>query len=413
MKPSIISYTFRSCSIRFWAITTTLVSTAVAHPSMEKTPDQPQEVPAGLGGDWGGLFPTLESRGIVPHAVFVTEVLGNVSGGYGRGATTPGLAEIGLELDLEKLVGWKGGGFTISAFGTYGADGSAKFIGDFSVASNIYSATDFNIFNLFLSQTFGEELVFLKAGQLAVDDDFMGSDAADLFMNSAFGPLSIQSGNIGAPIFPLGAPGVFMRFTPEGGFYAQAGVYSGDAGPERSSNHGFEWRTGGGTGWVAFAEVGYDYGCGVVKFGGYHHTGKFEDFRNGKTQAGLSAIYGVANHRLIEAGTGSPGLSAFFRAAFTPEDERAIVSRNFDVGVVLDQLFLADDLLGFGVSQMHFGSDYRRATGSPGAETILELTYQFPVIDGWLIQPDVQYIIDPHDSRSDALVVGLRTELAF
>lgn len=368
---------------------------------------------AGLAGDWGGLRPAWEARGIFPHILFIGEVMVNVAGGYDHGAASVGLAEFSFDLDLEKLAGWKGGGFTICTFSALAADGSAKYIGDFNVASNIYTPTNFNIFNLFFSQTLSDEQVFIKAGQITVDDDFMSTSGADLFINSAFGAMAVESGNLAAPIYPLAAPGAFIRVSPTGGFYAQAAIYAGDAGPVRSSNHGFEWRTGGATGWVTFAETGYDYGCGAAKVGGYWHSGEFENYRNGKTERGLGAVYGTVSHRFVEAGAGSPGLSAFFRAAFATEEEHAVVSKNFDAGVVLNGVFLPEDALGLGVTTTIFGDDYRRATSSPTAETILELTYEFQVAESWMIQPDIQYIINPHASRSDALIMGVRTEMEF
>jgi carbohydrate-selective porin OprB len=41
-------------------------------------------------------------------------------------------------------------------------------------------------------------------------------------------------------------------------------------------------------------------------------------------------------------------------------------------------------------------------------ESVLELTYRLQVT-GWLtLQPDVQFFFDPHFSRRDATVIGLR-----
>ncbi len=46
------------------------------------------------------------------------------------------------------------------------------------------------------------------------------------------------------------------------------------------------------------------------------------------------------------------------------------------------------------------------------AETVIELFYKAPVNDHLTLQPDVQYIASPNGSLPDALVIGMRFELA-
>jgi|AntRauTorckE6833_2_1112554.scaffolds.fasta_scaffold21931_1 porin len=368
----------------------------------------------GFGHPATGSHSRLEDRGITPYAVFATEFLSNVDGGIRNGTTAPGLLDFGVEVDLEQLLGWQGAGFTATAFAAYGDDGSAENIGDFNVASNLFTDTDFNIFNLFVSQTFGDDFFYIKAGQIAADDDFMGSETAGLFLNSAFGPLPTESGNVGAPIFPLAAPGVFARVNPSDTFSFHAGIYAGDAGPVQSGNHGFDWRTGGAAGWVSFVEADYKYGSGTAKVGGYYHTGDFTNFSTNATEEGLGAIYAIIDHRFLEAADGGPGLSGFLRGSTVPQNERATVSHYFDGGLALDNLFREGDALGLGVSYTVFGDDYLAATpGVTSSETVLEMTYQVAITDYWMIQPDIQWILDSHEAQNDAFVVGVRTELTF
>src|SRR5215510_6968881 len=64
---------------------------------------------AHLLGDWYGLRPWLEEHGITPTVTFVTDALGNPTGGREQGFT--GAHNLGLDLlfDLEKLAGLRGG----------------------------------------------------------------------------------------------------------------------------------------------------------------------------------------------------------------------------------------------------------------------------------------------------------------
>jgi porin len=92
---------------------------------------------AQLTGDWGGLRTSLEARGITLDLTDTSEVLGNVSGGMKQGAVFDGKTEIDLAIDLEKLVGWTGGRFKVSAYQIHGRDLSTDNIGNLLTVSNI------------------------------------------------------------------------------------------------------------------------------------------------------------------------------------------------------------------------------------------------------------------------------------
>lgn len=68
-----------------------------------------------------------------------------------------------------------------------------------------------------------------------------------------------------------------------------------------------------------------------------------------------------------------------------------------------------NDVAGFAISNAHFGSDYLNANPQPYKnETTYELTYQFEVKPGFIIQPDFQYIKTPSGQFDDAKVFGIR-----
>ena len=56
-----------------------------------------------LLGDWYGTRTWLEDQGIVPTLTFVTDSLGNPSGGKEQGFTTANNVGLDLNFDLEKL----------------------------------------------------------------------------------------------------------------------------------------------------------------------------------------------------------------------------------------------------------------------------------------------------------------------
>ena len=61
----------------------------------------------------------------------------NISGGFQNGGAGMGLLDIGLEVDLERLFGWKDTTFVVSSFAGHGRDFSAEVVGDLGVVSNL------------------------------------------------------------------------------------------------------------------------------------------------------------------------------------------------------------------------------------------------------------------------------------
>lgn len=397
-------------------ISTTVAVSRLASPlSGQSSADQTR-----LFNDLPGIE-ELDQWGISPIANATGQFLANVDGGRDEGSAWEALVDFGLEAHLEKLIGWEGAEFHINAFYYHGNDLSTDYVGNYNLVSNLYTATDLNVFNIYLSQSLLEDALYLKAGQIAADDDFMVSDTALLFINSAFGPLPTESGNIAAPIYPLAAPGAYVRGEPAKDWYVQAAVYAGDAGPNQSSNHGFEWRTGGSAGWAWFGETGLNYkllGHGVFKLGGFYATGDFANFASGATEEGLGAVYAIIDDQLLDPADDPFGLSLFCRGSFTPDKDLATVSAYVDGGLVLDSLIMDNDSLGLAVSQTWFADAYRTASARGGnpvtsTETIIEATYNAAITNWLAVQPDLQYVIDSHYSGRNALVLGARCSLVF
>ena len=73
----------------------------------------------------------------------------------------------------------------------------------------------------------------------------------------------------------------------------------------------------------------------------------------------------------------------------------------------------AHDVLSVGFAYLRLSDDYvasQRAAGQNVSrrESVLEITYRFQVTRWLSLQPDVQFIWDPHLSRRDATAIGLR-----
>lgn len=103
---------------------------------------------------------------------------------------------------------------------------------------------------------------------------------------------------------------------------------------------------------------------------------------------------------------------ATHRKSQYPDDQHHDVLYSVDVGLI------GEDELGIAIAQAYNGDAYRSLAAradvsSDRAETNIELTWRIPVAEWLVLQPDVQYIINPgtNPQLRDALVVGLRFEL--
>src|SRR4029077_2879429 len=81
-----------------------------------------------LLGDWFTTRTWLEDHGITPTLTFVTDSLGNPTGGREQGFTTANNLDLDLTFDLEKLANLGGASFLFSMSYRFGGSLSANYI---------------------------------------------------------------------------------------------------------------------------------------------------------------------------------------------------------------------------------------------------------------------------------------------
>lgn len=406
-----------------------------------------------LIGDWGGARSDLSDHGVDVGLGYVGETLGDVAGGMKRGWSYEGRAEFALDLDLDKLLGWRGGSAHGSVFQIHHSDGTpaVNYTGSIGDPSNIEARQTTRLYTLWLQQEFFADAVSIRAGQLAADDEFITSETAGNLINGTFGWPALASANQtnGGPAYPLPTPGVRVAFAPTGAVTLLAGVFSGDpAGgdcPEDAqlcNKHGTSFSMSGGTLWMGELQyaVGQDESglSGLYKIGGWYETGTFADQRRGFGHAHSDdhGFYAVAD-QTVWRDAEAHALSFFARVGAAPSD-RNLVSFYADSGFAYTGLLPRrdGDILAVGVGYSRISTDAREAdrdvqilTSDPAYplrdhETVLEVSYTAPIAPWWSVQPDVQYIVhpggnvqNPEDASGgtidNAVVIGVRTSLVF
>ncbi|MEN6544041.1 carbohydrate porin [Parvibaculum sp.] len=405
-----------------------------------------------LTGDWGGARSELADQGIEIGLAYVGEALGDVSGGMKRGWSYEGRAELSLDLDLDKLLGWQGGTAHASAYQIHHTNGlpTVDYTGSIGAPSNIEARQATRLFTLWVQQSLFDDAVSIRAGQLAADDEFMTSDTAGNLINGTFGWAGIAAANQtnGGPAYPLATPGIRVAVAPTKNLTVLGAVFSGDPAGEDCfddaqlcNRHGTTFSMSGGTLWMGEVQYAINQGegeglPGVYKLGTWYQTGKFADQRYGFERSNDHGIYAIADQTVWQNGVGD-ALSVFARIGSAP-DNRNLVSFYADGGLAYKGLIPGcdEDVLALGVAYAKISDDARDADRdiqllSPDPayplrdqETIFELSYTAAVTPWWSVQPDIQYIVhpggnvpNPEDATGakidNALVVGIRTSLTF
>jgi porin len=373
-----------------------------------------------LTGGWDGRREALAERGIVPGARYTAGFWSNVRGGFQTGTRYEGFAQWWVEADLDALAGWQGGSFDINWYSYHGGQPSLDLVGPFptQTISGWEAAESVRFYEILLRQTWGEGRFVLKAGQLAADTDFFVSENAEALLNGTFGFLGLGRATEIAPFYPLAAPGAYFRArTADSRWEAHVGVYTADTGVDESSNFGFDWSFDNGAFFIGELRTRRSpFGRpGIYSVGAIGTTAELEDFASGGTANGGYGLFASVDQLLIEQTPDRPGLGVFVRSYGAPQEERTLALWYVDLGLKLTRPFRsrARDVLSLGFAHLRLSDDYVASLRAGGENvsrraSVLELTYRFQVT-GWLtLQPDVQFFFDPHFSRRDATVIGLR-----
>ena len=379
-----------------------------------------------LTGDWNGARTRLADRGFRPFLNYNGLVWSNLAGGQETGADVTGFLSFGIDVDLTKLGAWDGLTFRTDFHWWQGPRPTLTLIGgNLAMALSGWEASNaFRVYNIYLRQSFADGRWSIKIGQIAADSDFMISRYASSFLNAAFGDLPSQNLNIDAPVYTLAAPGVVFSGQPWPWFTGRFGAYTGDAGDDVDSNHGFGWELGNNAGytffWEACATVPDARLSGAYTLGAIFDTGGSAQFGTGAERRAHYEIYLMIDQALIVDEHGNPVVGAFGELAVSPQNARNVVNLNGSAGLVLFGAlpWRPQDALGAGFSVIRFTDDFQQqeeAAGTPvgGGQSILEITYQIVIAPWLVVQPDVQFFFNPTFSRQDAYALGGQAATTF
>ena len=110
-----------------------------------------------LTKDWAGLRTELRRLGITPTASYMTQFMGNPSGGQSQGFTYSGTLQTAINWDLDTLLRIPGLLFNVGAAWSTGKNLSADDIGNSFTVQSAYTAPDDGTNNLTLGEMYVQQ----------------------------------------------------------------------------------------------------------------------------------------------------------------------------------------------------------------------------------------------------------------
>ncbi len=400
-----------------------------------------------------------------------SEILGNVTGGVHRGADYDGLTQMAIQLDTQQAFGWYGGTFRASALQIHGRNLSADNLLTLQTASGIEAEPGARLWELWYQQKFlDEDRLDVRVGQMSLDQEFIVSTNALLFLNTMFGWPLVPSADLpgGGPAYPLSALGVRLRARPTDALTGLLAVTNGNPAPnnlpdaQQQNPSGTSFPLNGGV--LVFGELQYAYPAvgalvtspseqvhaGTFKVGFWYNSEQFDDLLFDTMGLSLAnplsngvpaqhpnnfSFYAVLDQTIWQTPIGGT-LNFFTRAMGTPQAGRNPIVFSLNAGFTLH-----GPLPGRGDDTAGIGMGYGRVSGSTSAldqqtglftssfvpvrvgETYLELTYQYQLTPAVQLQPDFQYVFNPgagianpnnpSETIKNEAVLGFRVILTF
>lgn len=338
----------------------------------------------------------------------------NFSGGLKRGYRYLGMVHLITSIDLGRAGWWTESNLFLHLANTHGATPSASLFGDVQVASNIEAGNHIYVQEFWVSKTLGD-FEFI-AGLQDLNAEFAVSEYGSLFLNSSFGVLPTVSQNISVPIFPLTTLGFTSRWIASETSTLLLAFYDGKPTDFRNNPYNLSWHFGNGDGLLAVTEFQKKTDFlslpGTYKIGLFSHSQFIEKIAGQHVADSLKqSMYGFYAHidqKIWEQNGRS--LGGFIQLGNAPL-KKAYSDYYLGAGLNFVGLSGADqlDVLGLALAYEHFSS-------GTASEVALELTYQYPLTKVLVIQPDMQYIVNPAgaDEKIDNCLAGfLRLHLSL
>jgi porin len=332
----------------------------------------------------------------------------NVMGGLHDGATYMNNILAQLHAD-SKAFGWNGGNFVLEGFYENADSLDTQYVGAAQDPSLIDTSgvAVFRLYQAYYKQDIGNTNILF--GIYDLETEFGITRPMDVFFNGAYAWTTTldQSGLNGPSTYPDTSLAVRIHQKISDQWSIQGAVLDGvpDSIKHPSEN---PVNINNSAGAMLIAEADYTPTRSSKIMAGYwDYTGKFPSLTATDTDGMPREVYGssggyIGGATRVYSQTARRGLDVFANLGIASSSTQQI-DRSLSFGMVYTGLFdlRPTDRLGFAVGLARAGSPYREAQIASGMgvetyETNFELTYRAQITNWLVIQPDIQYWINPN-----------------
>jgi porin len=363
-------------------------------------------------------------------ARYTADALWNVRGGLNEGSAYVDQLELAAAFDAGRVAGIDNlTGYT-SLIRTNEPTFSDRYVGDAMIVSNIDIGQTLQLLEAWVDWNFdGGGAGSLRVGLYDLNTEFDTTESRGLFLNSAYGigQELAQSGRNGPSLYPDTALAARVAWAPNESSQFKLAVMDGVPGDPHDAGRS-RWHVSESEGALWIGEVTVSAGP-VAQFsiGHWRYSAQFESLRIEDPERGPSlrrdnrGTYVTAELAHRASWGNGPRWTGFMRAG-EANDSINMFEHHVAAGVAVTCPWPGStgSQLGLAASEARVGADYRELQRRAGEsaeryERNVELTWRIPLGSHVVLQPDVQYVVNPGADRRipDAWVAGLRLELTM
>ncbi len=325
------------------------------------------------------------------------DIFTNVQGGLKKGTVYKGLFAFDPTLSY-KLFRYSG-----SFCYAYGKSPSQTLIGDLQTVSNIDTDLDFFVFKSYL--TYEKSDFSVDIGIIDMNEEFINCEKTEFLINSSFGIPAHISCNNTVSIFPLTCLGLNFKYNKNDKHIVKLGLYEGEPVPLPQKDLRKFFNLSGGI--FGIIEYTRNFSLQQHKIGIFHHTGSLSSDTVFSKNA-HNGFYLLSSLTLVDNERNNLSLFSQFS-----HDLFYVSNHHYYVGFGIILLFCHKN------NQTHQVSAALAYIGnkiSQKRETAIEINYTRQLGTYFLLQPNIQYIINPAGTESklpNSLSLNLRVLVTY
>lgn len=355
------------------------------------------------------LFKNLQRSGFSFGLNETLEGYHNFTGGIRRGSDWASTSDANIQIDLDKLLGWKGALFYADLEYHAGGNPTNKLTGDLQVFDKHNGAPFLQMLELWYQQKLFNDKLRVKVGKIDANTEFSVIDNGLEFINSS---TQVTPTLFVFPTFPDPMPAAAVFFSPDKLVYTNLAVFNanrrdrfldfyGDPASIQPTLNGNLFISESGLTWDQLPVLGND---GNLRTGLWMHSGTFTKF-NGDPLDRAEGIYLIFNQTVWKPDHNENkerGIRIFLEYALT--DARITpVFQHYGGGMAWTGPFgkHPGDVYGLSIQNANISSE---AHLPEKFELNVETFYKYNISSRLSMKPDIQYILHPGGKYPNALM---------